>query len=182
VKRSMLIVFVLLLAVSTSGLAQQSNVAEAVYNKWRQNALADEVSKLRFALASVARRTDDGMAEVELWAVGRGAQPAFEIRAVYFEGLRLSGLPQDARELMEQVEEITKTPVVSGAGDAFGLKVTVPVRPDTNALEIKWFGDANGARRLKTSVTVFLGATDKPGEALTWRTDRGGWTMLTPVR
>jgi hypothetical protein len=179
VKGSILIVLALLFAVSASGLAQQSNVAEAVYNKWRRGASANEVSRLRFALASVTRRISDEVAEVELWAVGRDSQAVFEILPRYdecYEKRQLCGFLQELRQ--EQNGEITKIVVGrpssgSEAGWTVGLKITVLVKPNTNALEIKWFVDANSARQLKTYATVFLGTKDKPHESLMWGTDCG---------
>jgi hypothetical protein len=65
-KRNILVAVVLLLAVSASGLAQQSNLAEAVFDKWRLGVSADHVSKLRFALATVTRRTSNAGDKVGL--------------------------------------------------------------------------------------------------------------------
>jgi hypothetical protein len=172
------------LRVIAGGEAQQPNVAQAVYNKWRKEASADEVSKLRFALASVTRRINDEVAEVELWAVSGNSQSVFEIQPQYYEKYQLGGLrglPQDLNKLkQEQTEEIPKT--VVGSPSSVGLRITIPVRPNTNALEIKWFGDTNGTHQFKTAVTVFLETRDKPVESLTWGTDRGIWTLYRSQR
>src|SRR5262249_6881447 len=141
--------------VSASGLAQQSNSAEAVYDKWRQGAPADAASKLRFALASVTRRTSDEVAEIDFWAVGKASEVAFEIQPLYVE--KLSG----GEYKQEQAGAITKTSVTSvdggvGARDRVGLKVVVPVRPNTNVFEIKCVGDANGMRRVALTTQVLL--------------------------
>jgi len=178
-KRSILIVFVLLLAFSANGKAQQSNTvedrnaqtnrlrviasgeaqqpnaAEAVYNKWRQEAPADEVSKLRFALATVTRRTGDGATEIEFWSVGRVSQTVFEIRPLYFEKLPDGGFEQ------EQTGDLTKSVVEShGAGGepghGFGMKTAFLVKPNTNALEIKWMGYDGGKLQNSTMIQVLL--------------------------
>ena len=167
-KRSALIVFILLFAVSSSGLAQQSNVAEAVYNKWRQEAPADEVSKVRFALASVTQRTGDDGAEVELWAVGWTSRSVFKIRPLHFEKL-----PNDEFK-QEQTGGITEVTVGSSdggsqAGDKIRLKIIVPVTPNTNEIEIQWIGDVGGRRQIGTVSTVLL-LRDKPSENLTTMT------------
>jgi hypothetical protein len=193
VKGSILIVLALLFAVSASGLAQQSNVAEAVYNKWRRGASANEVSRLRFALASVTRRISDEVAEVELWAVGRDSQAVFEILPRYdecYEKRQLCGLPKNLMQIVmpEQNGESTKIVVGSPssgseAGGAVGLKITVPVKPNTNVIEIKWFGEADSAPQFKTWTTVFLGPRDKPHESFTWGTVDGSTsTLATPIR
>jgi hypothetical protein len=191
-ERRILIVLVLLFAVSASGLAQQLNVAETVYNKWRQEAPADEVSKLSFALASVTRRISDEAAEVEFWAVGGDSQSAFEIQPRYYECYersQLCGFPQSLKEITQEPNEETTEIVVgrpnsrSEAGGAVGLKITVPIKPNTNALEIKWFDDANGARQVKMANTVFLGTRDKSVESLTWGTTDGFMSSrLTQLR
>lgn len=188
-KRSILIVLVLLFSVSARGLAQQSNGAEAVYNKWRRGAPAYEVSKLRFALASVARRISDEVAEVELWAVGRDSQAVFQILPRYdecYEKRQLCGLPNDLL-MLEQNGESTKIVVGSPssgseAGGTVGLKITVPVKPNTNVIEIKWFGGTDSAHQFKTLTTVFLGPRDKRNESFTWGTvDGPAAALVTPI-
>jgi hypothetical protein len=188
VKRGILIVFVLLFAVSASGQAQRQNaaeardaqtsrlrvsandqspkpnVAQAVYIKWRQEAPADEVSKLRFALATVTRRNGAGEAEVEFWVVGRTPQSVFEIRPLHFEKLPNGGFIQ------EQIGEIKESVVESsGEGDSFGMGMVFPVSPNTNALEIKLIGYDGGKLRNSTTVHVLL--RDEPSENLTRITD-----------
>lgn len=178
-KKSILIVFVLLFAFSANGKARQSNAveaydaqenrlrvmassesrqpgaAEAVYYKWKQEASADEVSKLRFALASVTRRTGDEEAEVEFWSVGRVSKTIFEIRPLYFEKLPNGGFRQ------EQTGEITKNVTEGsdgrgGPGGAFGVKIGCSVKPNTNALEIKWTGYVGDEIRNSTTIEVLL--------------------------
>ncbi|MGH9832104.1 MAG: hypothetical protein ACRD9Y_03740 [Blastocatellia bacterium] len=164
-KRNILVVLVLLLAVSASGLAQQSNSAEAVFDKWRQGVSADEVSKLRFALATVTRRTSDEVAEMDLWAVSQAPQVVIEVQPLYFEKL------PNGEHRQERAGEITKTTIGSSdggsnAGDKVGLKIILPVRPNTNALEVKWVGYANGKIQNSHTVQVWL-LRDEPSESLT---------------
>jgi hypothetical protein len=152
------------LRVSVGGQAQQPNVAQAVYIKWRQEALADEVSKLRFALATVTRRNGNGEAEVEFWVFGRTPQSVFEIRPLYFEKLPNGGFKQ------EQTGEIKQSVVESsGEGDSFGMGMVFPVSPNTNELEIKWIGYDGGKLRNSTMIQVLL--RDEPSENLTRITD-----------
>jgi len=152
------------LRVSASGQAPKPNVAQAVYIKWRQEAPADEVSKLRFALATVTRRNGAGEAEVEFWVVGRAPQSVFEIRPLYFEKLPDGGFKQD------QTGEIKQSVVESsGEGDSFGMGMVFPVSPNTNSLEIKLVG-YEGAK-LRDSTTVHVLLRDEPSESLTRITD-----------
>ena len=164
-KRNILVAWVLLLAVSASGLAQQSNSAEAVYDKWRQGALADEVSRLRFALAAVTRRTGGEAAEVDLWAVGGTSEAVIEVQPLYIEKL------PNGEYRQEQAGAATKTSVASadggsGARDKLGLKVIVPVRPNANAFEIKWVGSASGKIQNSITIQTWL-LSDEPSESLT---------------
>jgi hypothetical protein len=158
------LVLVLLFAVSAGALAQQSNVAKAVYDKWRQQAPADEVSKLRFALAAVTRRTGDEVAEVDLWFVGRRSESVIEVQPLYIEQL------PNGQYRQEQAGAVTKTGLTSSdsGSDAqdIGLKVIAPVRPNSNALEIKWFNYANGRVQNGHAIQVWL-RRDEPSEALT---------------
>lgn len=164
-KRNILVVLVLLLAVSASGLAQQSNTAETVFDKWRQGAPADEVSKLRFALATVTRRVSDEVAEMDLWAVGRSPQVVIEVQPLYFEKL------PNGEHRQERAGEITKTTIGSSdrgsiAGDKVGLKIILPVRLNTNALEVKWVGYSGGKIQNSHTIQVWL-LKNEPFESLT---------------
>jgi hypothetical protein len=164
-KRNIPLVLVLLFTVSATGLAQQPTSAEAVYNNWRQGSSADVASKLRFALASVTRRTGDEVAEIDLWAVGRASEATFEIQPLYVEKL------PNGEYRQEQAGAITRTTVTSSGsgGDAlgtFGLKVVAPVGPSANAFEIKWVGDAAGKRQVALTTQVWL-LRDEPSESLT---------------
>ena len=164
-KRNIPVVVVLLFAVFVNGMAQQSNVAEAVYNKWKQGAPEDEVSRLCFALAAVTRRTGEEVAEVDLWAVGKPSEAVVEIQPLYFEKLPNG----ECRE--EQAGAVTKTSVASSdsgnvARGYLGLKITVPVRPNTNALTIKWVGYAGG-KMLNSNTTQVELLRDEPSESFT---------------
>ncbi|MGE0131670.1 MAG: hypothetical protein AB7U82_26605 [Blastocatellales bacterium] len=164
-KRNILAALALLFIVSASGVAQQSNSAEAVYDKWRQGSSADVASKLRFALASVVRRTSGEVAEIDLWAIGRSSETAFEIQPLYVEKL------PNGEYRQEQAGALTRTTVTnSGSGggtrDTFGLKVIAPVGPNANALEIKWIGEADGKRQVALTTQVWL-LRDEPSESLT---------------
>jgi hypothetical protein len=164
-KRKILVVLVLLLAVSASGLAQQSNSAEAVFDKWRQGVSADEMSKLRFALATVTRRVSDEVAEMDLRAIGKAPQVVIEVQPLYFEKL------PNGEHRQEQAGEITKTSIGSAdggnvAGDKVGLKIILPVRPNTNALEVKWVGYSGGKIQNSHTIQVWL-LRDEPSESLT---------------
>ena len=165
-KKSILILFVLLFAVSADCLAQQSNVAKDVFDKWRQAAPAKELSNLGFALAVVTRRTGDEVAEVDLWVVGRAQESLIDVQPLYIEKL------PNGEYSREQAEAgaVTKTSVAildsrSGAQDNFGLKVIVPVRPNANAIEIKLVG-YDGAK-MQNSTTVKLLLRDEPSSNLT---------------
>jgi len=155
VKKSILILFVLLFAVSADCLAQQPNVAKGVFDKWKQKASARDVSKLGFALSVVARRTGDETAEIDLWVVGRTPDAVIDVQPLYFEEL------PNGKYSEERIEAgaVTKTGVAipgSNARDSFGLKVIVPVRPNANAIEINWAGYAGGKIQNRCKVTVFL--------------------------
>lgn len=165
-KRSILILFILLLAVSADCLAQQSNVAKDVFDKWRQAAPAKELSNLGFALAVVTRRTSDEAAEIDLWVVGRAPEAQIDVQPLYIEKLPNGEYSQEQTE----AGAVTKTSVAipdsrSGARDNFGLKVTVPVRPNANAVEIKWVGYAGA--KIQNSTTVKLMLRDEPSSNLT---------------
>jgi hypothetical protein len=164
-KKNILIALVFFFAAFSSSLAQQLNAAEAVYNKWRQEAPSDEVSKLRFALAAVTRRTGDEVAEVDLWFVGRRSESVIEVQPLYIEKL------PNGEYRQEQAGVVTKTTVTSSDGgsdaqDKIGLKVIAPVGPNSNALEIKWFNYANGRVQNGHAIQVWL-RRDEPSEALT---------------
>src|SRR5262249_33384513 len=165
VKKNILGALVFLLIASISGLAQQSNSAESIYNKWSQGLPEGATSKLRFALVSVTRRTSEEAAEIDLWAVGGASQAAFEIQPLYVEKLPNGEYKQ------EQAGALTKTSVTSSNGGRearaeFGLKVIAPVMPNTNAFEIKWFGDADGKRQVALTTQVLL-LKDGPSDSLT---------------
>jgi hypothetical protein len=166
VKKSILILFVLLFAVSADCLAQQPNVAKDVFDKWRQAAPAKELSKLGFALAVVTRRTGDEVAEIDLWVVGRAPEAQIDVQPLYIEKLPNGEYSQEQAE----AGAVTKTSVAipdsrSGARDNFGLKVFAPVRPNANAVEIKWVGYAGA--KIQNSVTVKLLLRDEPSSNLT---------------
>jgi hypothetical protein len=183
-KRSILLVLVSVFTVSTSGQAQQQNHAEgrdaqesrlrvrtseqvkgpaaaqAVYIKWRQEAPADEVSKLRFALATVTRRNGAGEAEFEFRVVGRASLSVYEIRPLYNEKL------PNGEFKKEQTGEIKRGFVESsGEGNSFGMGLVFPVSPNINEFEIKWMGYEGG--RLQKSTTVHILLRDEPSENLT---------------
>jgi len=147
------------LRVITSSQAQQPNAAQAVYIKWRQEASADAVSRLRNALATVTRRNGAGEAEVEFWVEGRTLQAAFEIRPLYFEKLPNGEFKQ------EQVGEIKKSIVKSiGEGKSFGMGMVFPVSPNANGLEIKFMGYDGG--NLHRSHVIEIWLRDEPSENL----------------
>ena len=165
-KRNIPFILVLLFAVSADCLAQQSNVAKDVFDKWKQKASASDVSKLGFALSVVTRRTGDETAEIDLWVVGRTPDAMIDVQPLYFEKL------PNGKYSEERIEAgtVTKTSVAipgsrSNARDSFGLKVIVPVRPNANALEINWAGYAGGKIQNRCKVTVFL--RDEPSSNLT---------------
>lgn len=163
-KRNIPVVVVLLFAVFVSGMAQQSNLAEAVYNKWKQGAPADEVSRTHFALAAVTRRTGEEVAEVDLWVVGKIREAVIDVQPMYVEKLPSGEFRQ------EQAGAVTKTSVASSdrgsdARDNLGLKVIVPVMPNANALTIKWVGyDGGKMQNSHTTQVRLLG--DQPSETL----------------
>jgi hypothetical protein len=166
VKRNIPLILVLLFATIVSGLAQQPNAAESVFDKWKREAPADDVSRLRFALATVARRTGDQVAEIDLWVVGRTPDAMIDVQPLYFEKL------PNGKYSEERIEAgtVTKTSVAipgsrSNARDSVGLKVIVPVRPNANALEIKWVGYDGGKILNSTTTTILLG--DEPSGSLT---------------
>lgn len=143
------------LRVIASGQAQQPNVAQAIYLKWKQDAPADEVSKLRYALATVTRRAGAEEAELEFWVVGRNSENVFEIRPLYSEKLPNGEFRQ------EQTGEIAKSIVKSQSaggepGHDFGMKMNFRVWPNTNELEIKWTGYVGGELRNSTTIHVLL--------------------------
>jgi hypothetical protein len=66
---------------------------------------------------------------------------------------------------------VTKTSIGSsddgsGIGDNVGLKIIVPVRPNANALEIKWVGYDGDKILNSTTVVTFL-LREGPSETLT---------------
>jgi hypothetical protein len=143
------------LRVIATGQAQQPNAAQAVYIKWRQEASAEEVSKLRYALATMTRRSGAEEAEVEFWVVGRTSQSVFEIRPLYSEKLPNGEFKQ------EQAGEIAKSIVKSQSaggepGHDFGMKMNFRVGPNTNELEIKWTGYVGGELQNSTTIHVLL--------------------------
>jgi hypothetical protein len=163
-KRNISLVLVLWLAASVSGMAQHPNVAETVFNKWKQAAPADEVSRTHFALAAVTRRTADEVAELDLWSLGRAPEVVVEVQPVYFEKL------PNGEQRREQAGVITRTSIGSQdgrsvAGDNTSLKIILPVRPNANALEIKWVVYARGEVRNSTTIEVWL--KGEPSESLT---------------
>jgi hypothetical protein len=163
-KRKLPLVLVLWLAASVSGLAQQTNVAEAVFDKWKQAAQVDEVSRTHFALASVTRRISDEVAELDLWALGRAPEVVVEVQPLYFEKL------PNGEYRREQAGAPTKTTIgsadgVNGAGNNVGLKLTLPVSPNANSLVIKWVSYGGGKILNSTTVEVLL--KDEPSESLT---------------
>jgi hypothetical protein len=182
-KRSILVALVFLFTVSTSGHAQQQNAAEArdaqtsrlrviasgqphkpnaaqaVYIKWRQEASADAVSRLRHALATVTRRNGAGEAELEFWVEGRTSQSVFEIRPLYFEKLPNGEFKQ------EQNGDVKKSVVESsGEGNGFGMGMVFPVSPNTNGFEIKFMGYEGG--NLHHSHVIEIWLRDEPSENL----------------
>jgi hypothetical protein len=163
-KRNLLFVLVLLFTASVGGLAQQPNAAEAVFEKWRLEAPADVVARLSFALASVTRRTSDEVAELDLWAVGGTPEVVIEVQPLYVEKL------PNGEYRQEQAGAPTKTTIGSADGrsaveDKAGLKIILPVRPNTNALVIKWVSYAGG--KIRNSTTIQVGLKDEPSESLT---------------
>ena len=165
-KRKIPLILVLLFAISADCLAQQSNAAKDVFDKWKQKASARDVSKLGFALSVVARRTGDETAEIDLWVVGRKPDAMIDVQPLYFEKL------PNGKYSEERIEAgaVTKTSLAIpgsriNARDSFGLKVIVPVRPNANALEIKWVGYDGGKILNSTITTILLG--DEPSGSLT---------------
>jgi hypothetical protein len=184
-KRNILALLVFLFTVSVSGRAQQANVAKTVYDKWRQEAPADEVSNLGFAMATVTRRAGDEMAEVNLWVVGRSPEATIDVQPLYIEDISNGG------DMREQAGGVTKTSIGSsddgsGIGDNVGLKIIVPVRPNANALEIKWVGYDGDKILNSTTVVTFL-LREGPSETLTkitasrWSVLRGWFLRSLPL-
>src|SRR5262245_50173255 len=163
-KRSVLIALVFLFTVSVNGQVQQSNLAEEVFNKWRQGAPADEVSGLGFALAAVSRRTSDDVAELDLWAIVRASGVVVEVQPLYVEKL------PNGEYRQEQAGTTNRTTIGSAdsksvVGDTAGLKIILPVKSTANALEIKWVSYAGGEILNSTTVQVWL--KNEPSENLT---------------
>jgi hypothetical protein len=163
-KRSIPFVLGLLFVASINGLAQQSNAAEAVFEKWRQAAPADEVSRLGFALACVTRRTGDDVAELDLWASRRAPEVVVEVQPLYVEKL------PNGEYRQEQVGAPNKTTIggadgQSAAGDKVGLKLVLPVSPNANSLVIKWVSYGGG--KILNSTTVHVWLKDEASESLT---------------
>jgi hypothetical protein len=166
VKNSILILFVLLFAVSADCLAQQSNVAKDVFDKWKQKASARDVSKLGFALSVASRRTGDETAEIDLWVVGRTPEAMIDVQPLYSEKLPNGKYSEERTE----AGAVTKTSVAipgsrSNVRGEFGLKIVVPVKPNANTLEIEWVGYAGGKIQNRIKVTIFL--RDEPSSCLT---------------
>ena len=165
-KRNILIAFVLLFATSVSGLAQQSNVAKDVFDKWKQKASARDLSKLGFALSVASRRTGDETAEIDLWVVGRTPEAMIGVQPLHSEKL------PNGKYSEEQTEAgaVTKTSVAipgsrSDVRGEFGLKIVVPVKPNANIVEIEWVGYAGGKIQNRKKVIIFL--SDEPYSCLT---------------
>jgi hypothetical protein len=163
-KRNIPFVLVLLFVASTNSLAQQPNAAEAVFDKWRQAAPADEVSRLGFALAAVARRTSAEVAELDLWASRGAPEVVVEVQPLYFEKL------PNGEYRWEQAGAFNKTTIGGAdgqnvAGDKVGLKMILPVSPNANSLVIKWVSYGGG--RILNSTTVEVLLKDEPSESLT---------------
>jgi hypothetical protein len=169
VKKSILFVFVLLFAVSADCLAQQSNVAKDVFDKWRQASPAKELSNLGFALSVASRRTGGETAEIDLWVVGRTPEAMIDVRPLYSEKLPNGKYSEDRTE----AGAVTKTSVAipgsrSNVRGEFGLKIVVPVKPNANIVEIEWTGYAGGKIQRRTKVVIFL--RDEPSSCLTTTT------------
>src|SRR5215510_14501011 len=163
-QRSIPLVLVLFFAASVNGLAQEWNAAEAVFDKWKQEAKADEVSRTHFALAAVTRRTSPEVAELDLWASVRAQEIVVEVQPLYVEKL------PNGEYRQEQAGVTNKTTIGSAdgknvAGDKAGLKIILPVKSNANALEIKWVSSANGKILNSTTVQVLL--REEPSENLT---------------
>jgi hypothetical protein len=173
VKKSSLIILVLLFAFSAVGEAQENrlrvrassgppppNAAQAVYLKWKQEAPADEVSRLRCALATVVtRRPGAEEAEAQFWSVGGVSQTIFEIRPLYVEKL------PNGEFKREPTGEMTKIVVDSyGAGNepghGFGTGAVFSVKPNTNELEITWTGYLGA--KLRNLATIQISLKDEP--------------------
>ena len=119
----------------------------------------------RSALATVTRRTGDEMTEVNLWVVGRPPEAAIDVQPLYTEKLLNGGY---WREL---AGELTTTSIGSsddgsGIGDNVGLKIIVPVRPNANALEIRWVA-YDGDKILNKHIVVTPLLREGPSETLT---------------
>ncbi|HKQ79919.1 MAG TPA: hypothetical protein VJ810_39870 [Blastocatellia bacterium] len=162
--RIILLVLVLLFTGSSSGLGQQSNLAEAVYNKWRQGATADEISRTHFALAAVTRRTGEEVAEVDLWVVGRSQEAVIDFQPMYVEKLPTGEYRQELAGA-ETKTSMGSPDSGSDARDNLGLKVFVPVRPNANALTIKWVGYAGGEMKNSHTIQIWL-LREEPSESL----------------
>jgi hypothetical protein len=185
--RSILAPLVFLFTVSTSGQAQQQNaadardsqinrlrvttrsqakisVAQAVYIKWKQEASANAVSRLRHALAAVTRRNGAGEAELDFWVEGGTSLSVFEIRPLYLEKLPSGEFKQ------EENGEVKKSVVESsGEGKSFGMGMVFLVSPNTNALEIKYMGYEGG--NLHHSHVIQIWLRDEQSECLTLTSD-----------
>jgi hypothetical protein len=161
-KRGVLIALVFLFAVSCS-LVQRPNVAKTVYDKWRHEAPADELSRTDFALAAVTRRTGDEVARLDLWGLSRAQEVVVEVQPLHVETL------PDGKLRQEQAGVMTKTNIGSQdgrsvAGETAGLKLSLPVRPNANALKIQWSEYTGGKLLHLNEFTVML--QSNPTEAL----------------
>jgi hypothetical protein len=135
-KRGILIALVFLFAASYI-LVQRPNVAKAVYDKWRQEAPADELSRTGFALAAVTRRTGKEVAKLDLWGLSRAQEVVVEVQPLHVETLPNGELRQEQAGVMTK-SNIGSQDNRSVAGETAGLKLTLPVRPNANALKIQW--------------------------------------------
>jgi len=161
-KISILIALVFLFAASCS-LVQRPNRAKAVYDKWRREAAADGVSRTGFAMAAVTRRTGSEVAELDLWGLSRTPEIEVEVQPLHVETL------PNGKHGEEQAGEMTKTSIGSQdsrsvAAETAGLKLTLPVRPNANALRITWSGYTGG--KLQHSHAFAVAFQSEPTEAL----------------
>src|SRR5215470_2493703 len=165
-KSNIPLILVLLFAISADCLAQQSNVAKDVFDKWKQKASARDLSKLGFALSVASRRTGDETAEIDLWVVGRTPEAMIGVQPLHSEKLPSGKYSEERTE----AGAVTKTSVAipgsrSDVRGEFGLKIVVPVKPNANTIEIEWIGYAGGKIQNRHKATIFL--RDEPSSNLT---------------
>ena len=163
-KRSFPLALVLLAGASITGLAQQTNAAQGVFERWKQQTPAEEVSKLSFALAVVTRRTDAGIAELNLWALGKATEVVVEVQPLYIETLP-DGHYRQEKSGTSNITRIGSKDGANTTGDQTALNIIIPVAPNANAIEIKWMGYDSG--KVQNAITTLSWLKNEPTEVFT---------------